>query len=219
MSTRNSFHEELINLKNLVLEMGTKAAYALQESVEALVTQDIDRALKVIDKDYKINRIDHEINEKAIWLVAKESPVASDLRRIFSSIKISTDIERVGDLAVNIAKSTIRIGEKELFKPLNDITVMAEKSKNMLTQVMEAFNMEDADRAREIADLDHDVDELYGKLIQELLTHIVDKPEIQAQVTQLSFICRDLERVGDHATNISESIIFMKLGQLYDLNA
>lgn len=219
MSTRNSFHEELINLKNLVLEMGTKAAYALQESVEALVTQDIDRALKVIDKDYKINRIDHEINEKAIWLVAKESPVASDLRRIFSSIKISTDLERVGDLAVNIAKSTIRIGEKELFKPLNDITFMAEKSKNMLTQVMEAFNMEDADRAREIADLDHDVDELYGKLIQELLTHIVDKPEIQAQVTQLSFICRDLERVGDHATNISESIIFMKLGQLYDLNA
>lgn len=219
MSTRNSFHEELINLKNLVLEMGTKAAYALQESVEALVTQDIDRALKVIDKDYKINRIDHEINEKAIWLVAKESPVASDLRRIFSSIKISTDLERVGDLAVNIAKSTIRIGEKELFKPLNDITVMAEKSKNMLTQVMDAYNMEDADRAREIADLDHDVDELYGKLIQELLTHIVDKPEIQAQVTQLSFICRDLERVGDHATNISESIIFMKLGQLYDLNA
>lgn len=219
MSTRNSFHEELTNLKNLVLEMGTKAVYALQESIDALVTQDIDRALKVIDRDYKINRIDHEINEKAIWLIAKESPVASDLRRILSSIKISTDLERVGDLAVNIAKSTIRLGDKELFKPLNDISLMAEKGRNMVIQVMEAFNQEDADRAREIADLDHDVDELYGKLVQELLSHVVDKPEIQAQVTQLAFVCRDLERVGDHATNISESIIFMKIGQLYDLNA
>ncbi len=218
MSTRNSFHEELVNLKQLVLEMGAKSANALQESIEALVTQDIDRAIKVIDKDYKINRLDHEINEKAIWLVAKESPVASDLRRILSSIKISTDLERIGDLAVNIAKSTIRIGEKELFKPLKDISSMAEKGKSMLTQVMEAFNEEDAEQARAIADLDHDVDEMYGRLVQELLSHIVDKPEIQAQVTQLAFVCRDLERVGDHATNISENIIFMKIGQLQDLN-
>ena len=143
----------LLDLKNLVLKMGSKAANALQESVEALATQDVERALKVIDDDYKINRIDREINEKAIWLFAKESPVASDLRRILSSIKIATDLERVGDLAVNISKSTIRIADKELFKPLNDITLMAEKGKSMLVQVMDAYNEEDAERAREIADL------------------------------------------------------------------
>lgn len=219
MSTRNSFNEELENLKNLVLEMGKKAAKALHESVEALVSQDIDCALKVIDKDYKINRIDHEINEKAIWLVAKEQPVASDLRRILSSIKISTDLERVGDLAVNIAKSTIRIGEKKLSQPLNDISLMAENVSSMLNQVMIAFNEEDADHARATADLDNNLDEMYGRLVQELLAHIAEDPEVQAQVTQLAFICRDLERVGDHVTNISESIIFMKIGQLYELNA
>ena len=218
MSTRNSFHEELINLKNLVLEMGTRAANALQESVEALATQDVERALKVIDNDYKINRIDREINEKAIWLFAKESPVASDLRRILSSIKIATDLERVGDLAVNISKSTIRIADKELFKPLKDITLMAEKGKNMLTQVMEAYNEENADRAREVADLDNNLDEMYGRLVQELVGHMVEQPEFQSQVTQLAFVCRDLERVGDHVTNISEHIIFVKIGQLSDLN-
>lgn len=219
MSTRHSFHEELINLKNLVLEMGTRAANALQESVEALSSQDVERALKVIDNDYKINRIDREINEKAIWLFAKESPVATDLRRILSSIKIATDLERVGDLAVNIAKSTIRIAEKELFKPLKDITAMAEEGKSMLTQVMEAYNEENADRAREIADLDNTLDEMYGRLVQELVGHMVEQPDIQAQITQLAFVCRDLERVGDHVTNISEHIIFMKIGQLSDLNA
>ena len=218
MVTRNSFHEELITLKNLVLKMGSKAANALQESVEALATQDVERALKVIDDDYKINRIDREINEKAIWLFAKESPVASDLRRILSSIKIATDLERVGDLAVNISKSTIRIADKELFKPLKEITLMAEKGKSMLDQVIDAYNEEDAERAREIADLDNNLDEMYGRIVQELLSHMVDQPEIQSQVTQLAFVCRDLERIGDHVTNISEHIIFTKIGQLSDLN-
>ena len=218
MSTRSSFHEELINLKNLVLEMGTRASDALKESIEALLTQDVDCALKVIDKDYKINRLDREINEKAIWLFAKESPVATDLRRILSSIKIATDLERVGDLAVNIAKSTIRIGDKELVHPLDNISQMAEKGRNMLNEVMAAYNEEDADRSKEIADLDNGLDDMYGKLVQELIDHMVNKPEEQTQITQLSFICRDLERVGDHVTNISEHIIFTKIGQLSDLN-
>ncbi len=89
----------------------------------------------------------------------------------------------------------------------------------MLNQVMAAFNEEDAEQARATADLDNDLDEMYGRLIQELLAHIAENPEVQAQVTQLAFICRDLERVGDHVTNISESIIFMQIGQLYELNA
>ena len=164
--------KNLLNLKNLVLEMGTKASDALKESIEALLTQDVDCALKVIDKDYKINRIDREINEKALWLFAKESPVATDLRRILSSIKIATDLERVGDLAVNIAKSTIRIGDKELVHPLDNIAQMAEKGRSMLIEVMAAYNEEDADRSREIADLDNGLDDMYGKLVQELIDHM-----------------------------------------------
>ncbi|KMY48948.1 phosphate signaling complex protein PhoU [Peribacillus loiseleuriae] len=219
MSVRQGFEEELFALKNLVLEMGTRAGNALHESMEALVTQDIDRALKVIDKDYRINRIDQEINEKVIWLIAKQQPVASDLRRIISSIKISTDLERIGDLAVNVAKSTIRIGEKELFKPLYDIPLMAEKAASMLNQVMLAYDVQDEDKARETAELDNEIDEMYGRLIQELLEYIAKNPEVTSQVAQLSFICRDLERVGDHVTNISENIVFMVKGQLYDLNS
>ncbi|MBM7694076.1 phosphate transport system protein [Peribacillus deserti] len=219
MNARQGFEGELSVLKSLVLEMGTKAAYALNESVEALVTQDIDRALKVIDNDYKINRMDIEINEKAIWLIAKQQPVASDLRRLVTSIKIATDLERVGDLAVNIAKSTIRIGQKELFKPLKDIPLMAEKAAGMLTQVMAAFNEEDVNNALKTAELDNEIDELYGRLVKELLEYIARNPEVTSQVTQLSFICRDLERVGDHTTNISESVVFMVKGQQYDLNA
>jgi phosphate transport system protein len=218
MSIRQGFEGELIDLKSLVLEMGTKAANALHESVEALVTQDIDGAIKVIDKDYKINRIDQEINEKAIWMVAKQQPVASDLRRIISCIKMSTDLERIGDIAVNIAKSTIRIGQKELFKPLQDLPLMAEKVASMLTQVMIAYTEEDEDKAREIAELDNDIDEMFGKIIQDILAHIAQNPEVTSQAAQLSFICRDLERVGDHVTNISENIVFMVIGQLYDLN-
>ncbi|UYG98237.1 phosphate signaling complex protein PhoU [Cytobacillus firmus] len=219
MSVRHGFEEELIELKTLVLDMGRRAKNALTESIEALVTQDIDRALEVIDKDYKINRLDDEINEKVIWLIAKQQPVASDLRRVISAIKISTDLERIGDLAVNISKSTIRVGEKELFKPLKDIPLMAEKVSDMLSQSMKAFHEEDVAIALETADLDNEIDDMYGRLIKELLDYIAHNPELTPQVTQLAFICRHLERVGDHTTNISESVIFMVKGKQYDLNA
>lgn len=219
MGVRKSFEEELKELKTIVTKMGQKSVYSLEESITALVNQDVERALKVIDIDYKIDRFNHEINEKSIWLIAKQQPVASDLRRIFSSIRISTDLERIGDIAVNIAKSTIRLGEKDLIKPLYDIPAMAEKATMMIKEVMQAFEDEDADRAREIALIDNDVDEMFGSFIQELLEYINQEPTATSQVTQLSFICRDLERVGDHATNISESIIFMVIGKLYDLNA
>lgn len=219
MSIRVGFEEELHELKNLVLEMSVRATQALKDSVEALVTQNIDQALKVIDKDFKINRIDREINEQAVWLVAKEQPVATDLRRVLSSVKISTDLERIGDSAVNIAKSTIRIGEKKLFQPLQDLSLMAEKVIEMIDEVMVAFKEEDTERARITADLDNALDEMFGTFVQQLSTYVVEDPEGQSQLTQLAFVCRDLERVGDHVTNISENIIFMKIGQIYELNA
>lgn len=219
MSIRVGFEEELHELKNLVLEMSVRATQALKDSVEALVTQNIDQALKVIDKDFKINRIDREINEQAVWLVAKEQPVATDLRRVLSSVKISTDLERIGDSAVNIAKSTIRIGEKKLFQPLQDLSLMAEKVIEMIDEVMVAFKEEDTERARITADLDNALDEMFGTFVQQLSTYVVEDPEGQSQLTQLAFVCRDLERVGDHVTNISENIIFTKIGQIYELNA
>lgn len=219
MSVRMGFEGELENLKNLIRKMGERALNALTESMEALVNQDVERALEIIDKDYKINRLDEEINEKVIWLIAKQQPVASDLRKIIASIKISTDLERIGDQAVNIAKSTIRIGDKQLFKPLKDIPDMGTKVSLMLSQVLDTFHEEDANKALKIADLDDEVDEMYGSLVQELLDYIAKNPDVTSQVTQLAFICRYLERIGDHATNISENVVFMVKGKLYDLNS
>lgn len=216
---RDSFDQELSELKQLIEKMGKKAMLALHEAIEALVTQDINRALHVIDKDYKINRIDQEINEKAIWMIAKQQPVAIDLRRVIASIKISTDLERVGDLAVNIAKSTIRIGDKALVKPLYDIPQIAEKATSMLEEVMKAFDENDVELAQKVADMDNELDEMFGEFVKELLSISAENSEATSQVTQLAFVCRDLERVGDHVTNICENIVYIFRGELYNFNA
>ncbi|GAA0345648.1 phosphate signaling complex protein PhoU [Bacillus carboniphilus] len=218
MNVRQEFQEELNVLKSLLLNMGKRAENALRESIKALQEQDVDLALKIIDEDYKINRLDDEINEKAIWLIAKQQPVATDLRRIIASIKIATDLERVGDQAVNIAKSTIRIGKEALFKPLKDIPAMADRVLQMHVGVLEAFDKEDYNLAKEVAEMDNEVDEMYGKLVNELLSNIPKSPELTAQITQLAFVCRYLERSADHTTNISESVIFTVKGKNYDLN-
>ncbi|MFC2946772.1 phosphate signaling complex protein PhoU [Virgibacillus sediminis] len=216
---RKTFENKLEELNTKLVRMGNMSKEALEKSVAALKEQNVDRSVEVIDKDYRINRLEEELNNEAIWLIAKEQPVATDLRRLVTILKVSSDLERIGDLAVNIAKSTIRIGEKELFKPLEDIPQMAEKVIGMTADVLDTFQSEDIVTAKEIADKDDEVDKMHGKLIQELLQYMSRDPNLISQVTQLAFVCRDLERVGDHITNISESIIYLVKGKQFDLNS
>ncbi|MFC4320780.1 phosphate signaling complex protein PhoU [Litchfieldia salsa] len=219
MSIRASFDNELKQLKSNLMEMVLLSQKAIEDSIQALIDQDENKANEIIANDLKINEFDEKINHTIIQLIAQQQPVASDLRKIIAALKISSDVERIGDLAVNIAKSILHIGNGPLVKPIVEIPKMANISLGMLTDVIEAFNKEDVNLAKETAMIDDQVDELYGKLLKELLELMTVHPESLQQITQLAFICRNIERLGDHTTNIAEHIIFMVKGKKYDLNA
>lgn len=218
MSVRENFNAQLDDLKKKLLELGHMSESQAKKAMDALLEQDVETSLSIIENDSKINEREEEINDMAILMIAKQQPVASDLRRIIVAIKISTDVERVGDLAVNIAKSAIRIGEKPLVKPLVDIPKMAELALGMVTDGLKAYYEENVELARELAERDDQVDKMYGQLIQELLKLAAEKPEQVPQITQLSFICRFIERIADHATNIAENVIYLVRGRHYELN-
>ncbi|HET7578873.1 MAG TPA: phosphate signaling complex protein PhoU [Bacillales bacterium] len=215
---RENFQSELKALKDSLLELGQLSEAAIHQALQALENQDVEASLEIIDGDHRINELEEEINDRAILMIAKQQPVASDLRRIMVAVKIATDLERVGDLAVNVAKSTIRIGGKPLIKPLEDIPKMAGMAFNMLSDGLKAYCDEDVKLARDLAEQDDQVDAMYGSLIQELLGLASQHPESISQITQLAFISRYIERTADHATNISENIIFLVKGKHFELN-
>ncbi|MEH7441091.1 phosphate signaling complex protein PhoU [Bacillus sp. JJ1122] len=218
MVVRGKFDEDLKTLHAKLLELGNFAINALTKSLEALENKDIELALKILEDDADANILEEEINDFAILLIAKQQPVAVDLRRLIVAIKIATDIERMADFAVNIAKSAIRIGNEPLVKPIEHIKQMHQLSLQMLTLSLEAYNEEDLGKAKQVAQMDDQVDELYGQTIKDLLSLAQSKPEQLAQITQLSFISRYLERAADHVTNIAENVFYLVKGKRYDLN-
>lgn len=215
---REKFREELKELQNMLLEMGNATSKALTNALIALETSDIELALSIIENDQLINMQEEEIDDFSILLIAKQAPVAIDLRRIIVAIKIANDIERIADFAENIAKSTIRIGKEPLVKPIEHIKEMHKLVTEMLTLSLEAFGEEDLSKAKRIAEMDDKVDDLYGQTIRDLLQLNIEKPEKSAQITQLLFVCRFLERAGDHTTNIAENVFYLVKGKRYDLN-
>jgi phosphate transport system protein len=218
MVVREKFEEELTELQKKLMELGNFASIALTSSLEALENADIELALKIIDDDAVVNILEEEINDFAILLIAKQSPVAVDLRRIIVAIKIANDIERIADFAVNIAKSTIRIGKEQLVKPIEHIKRMHVLSLEMLSLSLDAFREEDLSKAKQIAEMDDEVDDLYGQTIRDLLQLIQVNQSQMSQITQLLFICRYLERTADHTTNIAENVFYLVKGKRYDLN-
>lgn len=219
MSVRERFEYELNSAQEQLITLTTMAIDALSKSVAALVRQDIDSALEVIEDDLDINRLEEEINDQVILLIAKQSPVATDLRRLIVTIKVASDMERVGDYAVNIAKETIRLGKEELLEPIQQIQQMHDLAVAMLSQVIEAFIEEDVVKAKKIAELDDRVDELYGEVIRKLMSTGGEHPEKLSQITQLAFVSRYMERSADHATNIAEQLFYLVKGRHYDLNS
>ena len=218
MSIREKFDYELQSAQEQLITLSNMAVDALTKAVNALTDHDIDAALEVIEDDAAINQLEEEINDKVILLIAKQSPVATDLRRLIVIIKVATDMERVGDYAVNIAKETIRIGKEELLSPIHEIKQMHALATAMLRQVIEAFVEEDIVKAKEIAELDDQVDNLYGVVINKLMKSGAEHPDKLSQITQLAFICRYMERSADHATNIAEQLFYLVRGSHYDLN-
>lgn len=215
---REKFELDLNTLHTKLIEIGSLTEVALGKSIRALEKQDIDLAIEVLEQDVNVDQLEEEINDFAILLIAKQQPVAIDLRRIIVSIKIAADIERMADNAVNIAKSAIRIGNEPLIKPLEQIIKMHKLASEMLSLSLKAYHEEDVALARKIAEIDDEVDDLYGEAIKELLQIIPENLEYMNQITQLSLVARFIERTADHATNIAENVLYLVKGRHYALN-
>lgn len=218
MVVREKFEQELRGVQEQFMALSNLAISTLNKSFDALLSYDLDVALSIIENDVYINRLEEEINDRVILLLAKQQPVATDLRRLIVYIKAASDMERVGDYAVNIAKETIRMGKIEIVDPIKNIDSMRVKTIAMLNGIMKAFVEENIEEARKIAELDDQVDNLYGQTIQQLLKVGSENPQLLKQVTQLSFVCRYLERSADHATNIAEELVYLVKGRHYELN-
>jgi len=218
MNVRKNFDKNLQELQNKMVEMNMLTLSAFEKAFTAFKTQDVELALRVIDEDTAIDNLDHEINQFAVWLIAKEQPFATDLRRIIASLKITSDIERIADFAVNIAKATAKIGKTESLLNITKLEQMNETSIKMLNLALSAFIDGNMAFVKEVAGLDDQVDDYYAVTYKRITEYLREHPEETTQLVQLLFINRYLERTADHITNIAESAAYLIKGQIYDLN-
>jgi len=219
MGIRVNFENNLEELKRKITEMGEQSIVALERAFKALKTQDVEIAVKVIEGDTAIDNLEMDINQFAIWLMAKEAPVSRDLRQIIGVLKISSEIERVADFAVNIAKATIKIGNTKSLLEITHLEKMKEVSIEMLRKSLQAFLEENILLAKEVGDLEDEVDKHSGETYKKLTTYLSEHPEETNQLVQLLFVNRYLERTADHITNIAESAAYLIKGQIYDFNS
>ena len=218
MAGRENFDKNLLELQDKMTEMSELTVSALEKSFIALKSQNIELALEVIEEDTAIDIIETDINNFIVWLIAKEQPVARDLRRIIGALKISLEIERIADFAVNIAKATIRIGACNSLIVNTNLEQMKEITVKMLKNAVTAFINEDLLLAKEVGELDDQVDDYNEVNSKYILKYLSEHPEEMNQLTQLLFINRHLERAADHITNIAESAAYLIKGRKYDLN-
>jgi phosphate transport system protein len=218
MTTRKEFDLGLEKLHNLLIEMGTFVENALADSMSALKAIDVEQARQVIAKDPELNQMEEKIMEIGSRLIATQQPVAKDLRSILSAFRIASDLERMGDLSVDIAKVVLRLEGQELIKPLIDLPRMAEIVQLMTYEAIQSFIQENVDLAYKMAKDDDQVDALYGQITRELYSMMMENPRNITQSSLLSFVGRYLERFGDHATNIGESVVYLVTGSRPDLN-
>lgn len=212
-STRQVFNQELEVLRQEILAMGTRVEEAIGHSVLALTNQDLELAKKVMAGDDDIDNMESAIEDKCMVLIARQQPLARDLRIVGTGLKITTDLERVGDHAFDIAKIAVSIGKKPLIKPLVDIPRMSAMAQKMLKDSLLAYINLDMALAEQVCADDDAVDDLYHQTFRELLTYMMEDPTTIKQATQLLFVSRYLERVADHATNIGEWVIYLATGQ------
>ena len=215
---RSQFNNQLKDLNVKLIKMGAMVQEIIEMTIKSLTTLDLELAKEVSDFDDKIDELELEIEMECMRLLALQQPMARDLRVIGTIMKIITDLERMGDNAVNISKETLKICEDKLIKPLVDIPRMAQLSEAMVRKCLDAFMKEDIDMALEVAQDDDAVDEIYERIYFELIEMMIEDPSIIQQATRLLFIGRYLERIADHATNIGERIIYMVTGELKEIN-
>jgi len=207
------YDEELQELRHLVLEMGGFVEKQVDDAMRALIDRDVEFARLIIERDKTVNRMDVQIDDICLRLLALHQPAARDLRLITTALKITTDLERAGDMAENIAERAIELCKEPQRKPLIDIPRMASIAQGMLRQALDAFVREDPDLALLVCHQDDAVDALTDQLLRELLTFMMEDPHTISRALRLIFISKYLERLADHATNIAEMVVFMVKGK------
>lgn len=219
MTKRHSFESSLDELRQALIDMGRRVEDVIRLSVQSLKDGNLELAREVIATDAAINGMEERIDEIGTKLIATQQPVAKDLRRILIAFKMANDLERMADLAVDIAKVTQRIGGEPLIKPLVDIPRMADIVQVMTRDSIESYMSESVDLAYKMAKMDDDVDQLHSQIMRELFIFMVENPKTINQSLLICFVSRYLERMADHATNIGESVVYLVKGKRPDLNA
>ena len=210
---RQNFDQDLETLRQDLVRMGEIVQVSIKDAVDALAKRDKDLARRVMEGDDVIDRMQVEIEDRCISLIARQQPVATDLRILGTGLKITTDLERIGDHAFDIAKIVLLFGDEPLIKPLVDIPRMAEISQQMLKDSLQAYLKLDIELAEQVCRADDMVDKLYHQVFRELLTYMLEDAKKIKQATQLIFVARYLERIADHSTNVAEWVIYLATGE------
>jgi phosphate transport system protein len=206
--------KELQELKEKLLRIGALVETQLDRSVRSLVDRDTELAKVVIESDHEVNRLEVEIDEDCIRLLALRHPEAGDLRFVTTAMKIVTDLERMGDLGVDISERALELNEEPNLKPYIDIPRMARAARQMLKDALDAFVSRDSELARKVTLADDYVDDLNKQIFRELLTFMLEDPHTISRAIRISYISKYLERIADHATNIAEMVIYLVEGKL-----
>ena len=208
------FEQELQDLKGKILQMGSLVEEQVQGALRALTARDSNLARKIIANDRQVNTLDVEVDEDCLRLLALQQPAARDLRFITTAMKISTELERISDLAENICERAIELNEEPQLKPYIDIPRMANWSLRMVKESLDAFVNHDADLARKVCADDDFVDDLTHQLFRELLSFMLENPQTITRAIRITFISKYLERIADHATNVAELVVYMVEGKI-----
>jgi phosphate transport system protein len=207
-----SYDLDLNQLNDLIARMGGLAEKQLADAVQSVFKRDAELAAKTVDSDHRIDDLEHDIDALVVQMLALRQPMADDLREVITALKISSDLERVGDYAANIAKRVMALSQVPSVRPAHLIPRMGTLAQAQIHRVLDAYVQRDADKAVEVRNADEEIDEMYTSLFRELLTYMMEDPRDISACTHLLFIAKNIERIGDHATNIAEYVYFLVHG-------
>lgn len=211
-----SFADELDLLSTDIAQMGGLAEQQLAQAIEAVSRRDSALAQATIDSDARIDELEIQVETNGTRILALRQPMAQDLREVVSAIKISSDLERVGDLSKNIGKRALVLNKEEPVRLTKGLTHMGRMALNQLKDVLDAFSARNAEQALAVWRRDEEIDELYNSLFRELLTYMMEDPRTIGMCTHLLFVAKNLERIGDHATNVAEIVYYLVVGKRLD---
>ncbi len=207
-----SYDEELDRLTGEILRMGDLALNELEAAINAAMERDSETAQSIVDSDHEVDKLELEVSHDVIRLLALRQPMAGDLREVLAALRIASDIERIGDYAANVAKRAIALNRVERVRPVFSLPRLGKLAGDILGEVLLAYRDRDADRALLAWARDEELDGLYTGMFRELLTYMMEDPRTITACTHLLFMAKNIERIGDHATNIAENVYFIVHG-------